>query len=141
MPSDPQRIANARSLRKSPTKAELLLWSLLRSRQLCGLKFRRQHPVEPFYGDFACVSHRVVVEQDGEYHEHIAEADLQRQRYLEGQGWKVIRFSNAEVFSDAEAVARAIVKQLGLPYSFRKRTSKRSGSRSEHAPHHKQAEN
>ena len=117
----------ARGLRKSQTKAEGLLWSLLRSKQLCDLKFRRQHPIGPFIVDFACQSHHLVVELDGDYHDHIQENDLRRERILESQGWKVIRFANDDVLKDAEAVARAIARQLGLPYEFRKRSSQRSG--------------
>ena len=123
------------------TESEGLLWSLLRSKQLSGLKFRRQHPIGPFFADFACQSHQVVVELDGEYHDHIQEDNLRRQRFLESQGWKVIRFANDDVLKDAEAVARSIAKQLGLPYTLRKRNSKGSGMMSENAPNRKQREN
>ena len=134
MRSKPASSERARNLRKSQTEAEGLLWSLLRSKQLCGLKFRRQHPIGPFFADFACQSRRVVVELDGEYHDHIQENDLRRERILESHGWKVIRVANDDVLKDAESVARSIAQQLGLPYTFRKRTSKRSGMMSENAP-------
>lgn len=134
MQSKSESTERARSLRQSQTDAEGLLWSLLRSKQLCGLKFRRQHPIGPFFADFACPSRRLVVELDGEYHDHIQDEDLRRQRYLEGQGWTVIRFTNDDVLDDAEAVTQAIARQLGLPYTFRKRSSKRSGMMSENAP-------
>ncbi len=35
-----------RELRQSATKAEKILWEYLRNRNLDGLKFRRQHPIE-----------------------------------------------------------------------------------------------
>ena len=129
-----ERIQRARTLRKTQTEAEGLLWTLLRSKQLCGLKFRRQHPIGPFFADFACKSHRVVVELDGDYHDHVQEDDLRRQRFLECEGWKVIRFTNEDVMKDAEAVARSIAVQLGLSFTFRKRTSSKSGMMSEFAP-------
>ena len=116
------------------------MWGLLQSKQLCGLKFRRQHPIGPFFADFACESHRVVVELDGEYHDHVQENDLRLERIPESQGWKVIRFANDDVLKDAEAVARSIAKHLGLPYTFHKRTSKRSGMMSENAPNDKPRE-
>lgn len=116
MRSKSEGTKRARSLRKSQTESEGLLWSLLRSKQLCGLKFRRQHPIGPYFADFACPSHHVVVELDGEFHDHIQEDDLRRQRILESQRWKVVRFANDDVVKDAEAVARSIAKQLGLPY-------------------------
>jgi hypothetical protein len=104
------------------------------------LKFRRQHPIGAFIVDFACQSHHLVVELDGDYHDHIQEKDLQRERILESQGWKVIRFENDDVLKDAEAVARSIAKELGLPYTFRKRSSKRSGIMSENAPNRRPRE-
>lgn len=51
MPS-PELIAACRELRKTQTKAEAILWSRLRNRQLNGYKFRRQHPVAGFILDF-----------------------------------------------------------------------------------------
>jgi len=117
----------ARQLRAAQTKSEGLLWSLLRSQQLCGLKFRRQHPIGPYYVDFACVSRRVVVELGGAYHDDIQEADLRRQHYLESQGWQVVRFHNDDVLRDAEAVIRAIASKLGVPFRFYRRNDNGSG--------------
>jgi very-short-patch-repair endonuclease len=68
------------------------------------LKFRRQHPIGPYFADFACASHHLVVELDGEYHDHIQGDDLERQRVLESQGWEVLRFANADVLDDVEAI-------------------------------------
>jgi very-short-patch-repair endonuclease len=130
----------AKRLRKSQTESEGLLWSLLRSNQLCGLQFRRQHAIGPFFADFACISQQIVVELDGGYHDHIQEDDLRRQQFLIDHGWKVIRFANEDVLRDAEAVIHSIASQLGLPYTFKKRTSKRSGMMSENAPHSRQSE-
>mgnify|MGYP001817608381 CR=1 FL=1 len=130
----------ARRLRKSQTDAEGLLWSLLRSKQVCDLKFRRQHPIGPYFADFACQSHHIVIELDGDYHDHIQENDLRRMRFLESQGWRVIRFPNEDVLEDAEAVAREIARQRGLSYSFRKRTSKWSGMMSGNAASEKSCE-
>ena len=102
MRSKPGRSERAKELRESQTEAEGLLWNLLRSSRLCELKFRRQHPIGTFFADFACQSHRVVIELDGEYHDHIQENDLGRERVLESQGWKVIRFTNGDVLKDTE---------------------------------------
>ena len=73
-----KRIIRVRSLRESQTKSEGLLWSILRANQLCGLKFRRQHPVDPWITDFACVEKMLVVEIDGGCHDQTVEADIQR---------------------------------------------------------------
>jgi very-short-patch-repair endonuclease len=108
----------ARSLRKAPTVSEGLLWSVLRARQLCGLKFRRQHPIAPRIVDFACPAQMLVVEIDGGYHDNVVEKDLKRQQHRKSMGWKVIRFSHKDVEEDAEAVARAIARELNLEYEF-----------------------
>lgn len=55
----------ARHLRTSQTDCEQLLWQKLRSRQVAGLKFRRQVPVPPFVLDFYCVELTLAVELDG----------------------------------------------------------------------------
>nr|MBC8289238.1 DUF559 domain-containing protein [Planctomycetota bacterium] len=100
-----QQIERARDLRQKTTKAETLLWQALRAKRFCGLKFRRQHPVGPFFADFACSTRKCIIEVDGGYHEETEEKDRARQRYLEQHGWRVIRFSNDEVLDDVHAVA------------------------------------
>ena len=122
-----RRVTRARSLRENQTKSEGLLWSILRAEQLCGLKFRRQHPIGPWITDFACVEKMLVVEVDGGYHDETGEEDVQRQKSLEELGWTVIRFTDKDVEEDAEAVARAIAKKLDLPYQFVRRKKTGSG--------------
>jgi len=118
---------NARSLRNTLTVSEGLLWSVLRARQLCGLKFRRQHLIEPWIVDFACPERMLVVEIDGGYHAHVVEDDLARQRQLESLGWTVIRFTDKEVEDDTEAVACAIARELDVPFEFTPRKATGSG--------------
>ena len=111
----------ARDLRARQTKAESLLWYVLRGRRLCDLKFRRQFPIVPFIVDFACLEKNLIVEIDGGYHDCIYEKDTSRQEKIEAKGWDVIRFSNEDVLGDVEAVAIAIARRLGLEPEFRKR--------------------
>ena len=118
---------HARQLRERQTIAESLLWSVLRAKRLSGLKFRRQHPIPPFIADFACVAQNVIVELDGGYHDYQYENDASRQKHLEGQGWRVLRYANEDVLEDVEAVAISIAKQLGLKAEFRKRKPNVSG--------------
>ena len=132
--TNPDNATRARSLRKTQTISEGLLWSVLRGKQLCGLKFRRQHPIESWIVDFACPQKMLVVEIDGNYHDNVVEADLKRQKKLEDLGWKVIRFTDKEVEEDSEAVARAITRELNLPYEFRPRKAKGSGMKNINAP-------
>ena len=123
-------IRKARELRHRQTKAESLVWSVLRANRLCNKKFRRQHPVHPFVADFACCEMAMIVEIDGGYHDYTYEDDSHRQQYLEEQGWRVLRFSNEEVIEDVEAVAIAIAKSMGLKPTYGPHIEVRSGMRS-----------
>lgn len=106
----PVRIVDrARRLRRDQTPAERLLRAALRSRRCDGLKFRRQVPMGPFVLDSFDASHKLVLEIDGPYHDHVAESDLTRERDLERRGLTVLRFTNEDVTSDVEAVTRRIV--------------------------------
>jgi very-short-patch-repair endonuclease len=120
MPSHPTA-DRARELRQRQTKAESLLWEVVRAKRLCGLKFRRQYPIGPFFAEFACVARKLIVELDGGYHDYQYADDLARQKFLEDQGWSVIRFSNEDVLKDVESVAISIARQLGLDLSFGRR--------------------
>ncbi len=119
---DPELTEKARNLRAGQTEAESLLWTVIRGRRLCGLKFRRQYPIEPFIADFACINEKLVVEIDGGYHDYVYEEDQSRQQKIEALGWDVIRFTNEEVLGDVEAVAISIDRHLGLEPEFRGRT-------------------
>ena len=44
----------ARILRKNMTYYEKLLWEKLKGKQIWGLRFRRQHPIDIFIADFYC---------------------------------------------------------------------------------------
>ena len=76
----------ARSLREQQTKSESLLWSILRARQLCDLKFRRQHPIGPWVADFACPNKMLVIEIDGGYHDETSGKDIRRQAHIQELG-------------------------------------------------------
>ena len=106
----------ARELREHSTDAERLLWSRLRDRRLLGCKFRRQHPVGPFFADFACLDAGVIVEVDGgqHYEEEKRLADERRTRALEASGYVVLRFSNRDVLTDVEAVLLRIAGRLAI---------------------------
>src|SRR4051812_19118296 len=83
---------NARLLREKPTNAEILLWSYLRQKPF-GFKFRRQHPAGIYIADFYCHALKLVIEVDGSIHdiEENIKNDIERQKYLESEGIKVIR--------------------------------------------------
>jgi very-short-patch-repair endonuclease len=110
MSRDPKRTRRAQALRKQNVPAEALLWKAIRNRALGGFRFRRQHPVGPFVVDFACVKCGLIVELDGETHLPRQAADAERTRFLEAEGWCVLRFWNTEIYEDFGAVEEAIYR-------------------------------
>jgi len=102
----------ARNLRRLQTDAERKLWLLLRDRRLAGFKFRRQHPIGPFIADFCCTEVRIIVELDGGQHAISRAGDAARSRYLEGQGYRVLRFWNNEVSGNISGVLERIAEAL-----------------------------
>jgi very-short-patch-repair endonuclease len=102
----------ARKLRRRETEAEDVLWSLLRNRRLNGLKFRRQVPLLGYTVDFLCIQRRLIVELDGRQHGWEADYDAERTAEIERHGFTVIRFRNAEVVGDRDAVIAAIRNAL-----------------------------
>ncbi|MBL8630005.1 MAG: endonuclease domain-containing protein [Rhodospirillaceae bacterium] len=105
-------IKTARQLRRSQTDAEILLWSRIRARQLCGAKFKRQVPVDNFAVDFLCFEARLIVELDGGQHAEQNEKDAERTRKLEGFGYHVLRFWNNDPMSNVDGVLTAIAEHL-----------------------------
>ena len=104
----------ASQLRKSMSDAERKLWSALRQRQINGLRFRRQHPLGPYIVDFVCLERRLVVEVDGGQHgeaDQIAH-DMRRTRWLENEGYRVVRAWTTEVFENLNGVVESIRAEL-----------------------------
>jgi very-short-patch-repair endonuclease len=60
--------------------------------------------VGQFILDFYCPTCKLVVEVDGKIHEQQTEYDQARIDYLQAYGYRILRFSNQQVFTDLEAV-------------------------------------
>jgi very-short-patch-repair endonuclease len=103
----------ARRLRKNLTDAERKLWSQLRYQQLGGYRFRRQHPMRGYVVDFVCLSEKLVIEVDGGQHAEQTDADEERTRTLEKDGFRVLRFWNNEVLQNTDGVVEVIREALG----------------------------
>ena len=90
---------------------EVLLWQALRQRP-SGLKFRRQFPGDRITTDFACLSHRLIIEVDGEAHSFgdRPRSDQARDALIRKQGFHVLRIPAREVLKDIDAVLRWIVE-------------------------------
>ena len=104
-------LARARSLRRTPAATERLLWTLLRDRRLGGLKFRRQVPLGRYVVDFLCLSNRLVIEADGPHHDPAY--DAARDAWLSAEGFRVLRFPNADIQDRREETLNAILKAAG----------------------------
>ena len=106
------RIENARLLRRNQTDSEAQMWGVLRDRRLKDYKFRRQHPIDRYVADFACVSARLIVELDGPVHDETVERDRVRDAFLTESGWQILRFSNADVGRNSEFVVSQLLARL-----------------------------
>jgi len=65
-----------------------------------------------YIADFACEQHRLVVEIDGSQHGDAIEYDARRTQWLIQRGYSVMRFSNQDVLTGMESVARAVEAAL-----------------------------
>src|ERR1700674_2358553 len=109
----------ARRLRREQTEWEHSLWSHLRRRQLDGFKFRRQHPIGPFFADFFCPAAKLVIEIDGSQHAVELAHDKSRTEFLREAGYIVLRFWNHEISSEIDTVLQRIADALELSCATR----------------------
>jgi very-short-patch-repair endonuclease len=104
--------ASAKRMRRSLTYPEQRLWKLLRRTDL---HFRRQAPFGPYIVDFVCQRHRLIVELDGGVHDlpEVAARDAERELWLTGRGYRVMRFRNEQAVSDTAGVVQMILAAVG----------------------------
>jgi len=104
----------AKYLRQTATSYEEFLWQLLRNRQRCGKKFRRQHPLGIYTADFYCAEAKLAIEIDGSPHHTIEgkEKDEARDAWMRLQGIEVLRFSGWQVESDTKQILQCIDDML-----------------------------
>jgi very-short-patch-repair endonuclease len=108
-------INHAKSLRAQQTDAEQQLWYHLRAHRFLDLKFKRQKPIGPFIVDFVCIEKMLVIELDGSQHQHVATYDAERDKWLQAEGFTVLRFWNNEVMNQLEDVLEKIRLTLEPP--------------------------
>jgi very-short-patch-repair endonuclease len=104
----------ARDLRRAMTETEVILWSRLKRLRAKGFRIRRQVPFRGYYLDFACLQRRVVIEVDGGHHGEEAQAahDALRDRVLEREGFRVLRFWNSAIRQNLDGVMYSILAAL-----------------------------
>ena len=103
---------NSRDLRKNMTDVERMLWAKIRSHQLQGFRFRRQHPVGNYIADFVCIELKLIIELDGGQHSNQQEYDMERTQWLQTKGYKMVRFWNNDVIENLEGVLLTISTYL-----------------------------
>ena len=104
----------ARLRRQMADEFERLMWQLLRNRQRCNHKFRREHPLGDYTADFYCIEAKLVVEVDGSSHlpDEAKKYDESRDHWMAQQGIRVLRFTCSQVTNETQAVLAAIDEAL-----------------------------
>jgi very-short-patch-repair endonuclease len=109
--TDKSRV-RARELRRNLTDAERIIWYGVRAHRLNGMSFRRQAPIGPCIVDFLSHAAKLIVEIDGGQHfaNEQEKRDARRTRFLEGKGYRVLRFSNLDVLRNRNGVLERIAE-------------------------------
>ena len=100
------------------TDAEQKIWSRLRGEQI-GYYFRRQVPIGKYIVDFFCRKEKLIIEIDGSQHLSRTgkEHDSVRDRFLQAQGFRILRFNNVDALENTDGVLQEIFKNLVNPLS------------------------
>jgi len=115
-------IKTSRELRRNQTDAERILWNVLRNRQICGVKFRRQYCIGSYILDFYSPEYKLGIEADGGQHyvDDIKQQDKSRTKELAKMDIQILRFSNIDILNNIEGVCEEIEKTLTLVLSLKK---------------------
>ena len=103
----------ALQMRQHPTDGERAMWTLLQDKAF-GVRFRRQHVIEDYIVDFVAIKPKLIIEVDGEYHvtpEQQAQ-DLLREKALQKMGFRIVRFTNEQVFNSPDLIKKTIQAEL-----------------------------
>ncbi len=99
-----EALSNAKRLRTSQTIAEQRLWNQWRAHRFMSLKFKLQKPIGRYIVDFVCIEQLLIIEIDGGQHAEQMQYDQNRDSWLRGQGYTVLRFLDNEVIKELESV-------------------------------------
>jgi len=110
---------HSRALRTNMTEPEVILWSLLRRKQIHGIMFTRQKPILNYIVDFYAPEIKLVIELDGSQH-YIDDClkDKIRDYQLSALGITVIRFSNLEIYNNLTMVLDCIYLNVEKHINF-----------------------
>ena len=112
----PVRVSNqAKYLRQHQTNVERKLWIKLRAKRFHQYKFRRQVHIGQYIVDFCCFEKKLIIELDGWIHMFRQEQDHQRDAFLCGEGFRILRFKNRRVDDAIEEVLNEIFHAVRFP--------------------------
>ena len=121
MLSNKNLTANAQKLRRDMTKEEKRLWyDFLKDYPI---KFHRQKVIGNYIADFYSAAAKIVIELDGSQHyEDLGvKKDKIRDRFMQENGFKVLRYSNFEINDNFEGVCinieQKVMAQMSAPES------------------------
>lgn len=83
------------------TPIESALWSAIRQ---VGIVMYPQFPIGPFFADFCNPVAKVVIECDGAAWHQDKEKDARRQRFIEEQGYTVLRITGKQCLDESYAL-------------------------------------
>lgn len=106
--TDVELLKRAKAMRSAMTPAEARLWYHLRGKRFGKVKFNRQVVIGRYIADFCARSRRLIIEVDGDTHAGNEARDAQRTAVLEREGYRVLRFTNAEVMRNEAGVLEVI---------------------------------
>ena len=115
---DPRLTGFAKAMRKQMPEPEIRMWLQLRAERFMGVKFRRQKVIGNYIADFAADIPKLIVEIDGDTHDADDRCDAIRTRFLEAQGYLVVRYSNLEIMQNLEGVLlnlAAVIEDMHPP--------------------------
>jgi very-short-patch-repair endonuclease len=70
-------------------------------------------PIGRYITDFACHEARLIVEIDGGQHDPSSPRETERSRFLQNEGYRVLRFWNNDVLANPDGVYETIAGELG----------------------------
>jgi len=111
MQTDPILLDRARKMRRQMTEPETRLWLALRGKRLNDVKFTRQVPIGPYIADFCARSAHLIIEVDGDTHTDQSRDD-RHAAWLTAQGYRVLRFTNADVMMNLDGVLQMVAVAL-----------------------------
>nr|WP_319267504.1 endonuclease domain-containing protein [uncultured Draconibacterium sp.] len=107
-------LKKARQLRSRMTPSEVIIWEKLKNKQICGVRFRRQHPIEIFIVDFYCHAAKLVVEIDGKIHLATKDYDNERTKEINKYNILILRYTNDEITNNLNKIIKEITYYTNL---------------------------